>query len=210
VNENIMLREPMEQMQNPFYKGFFVSEELVTMGFRCVGKNVKIAKSCTIVGLENISIGCNVQIDENVFIAANKGSLDIGNHVHIGGGSHLNSTGGIKLADFCGLSQGVKIYSVSDDYTGESLTNVTVPEKYKKLTILPVNMERHVLIGTGSVVLPGVTIGMGSAVGALSLVTMSLDEWGVYFGTPAKRINARSKKMVEYEEKIKAEKNSNL
>jgi acetyltransferase-like isoleucine patch superfamily enzyme len=48
-------------------------------------------------------------------------------------------------------------------------------------------------------VLPGVTIGMGSAVGALSLVTMSLDAWGVYLGTPAKKIKARSKKMLEYE-----------
>jgi acetyltransferase-like isoleucine patch superfamily enzyme len=190
----------MEQGYNPFYKGFFVSEELASMGLRSVGKNVKIAKSCTIVGLENISIGCNVQIDENVFIAANKGYLDIGNHVHIGGACHLNCAGGIKLSDFCGLSQGVKIYSVSDDYTGDSLTNVTVPEKYKKLTVLPVNIERHVLIGTGTVVLPGVTIGMGSAVGALSLVTMSLDEWGIYFGVPAKKIKMRSKKILGLED----------
>lgn len=189
----------LEQAYNPFYRGFFVSEELVNMGFRSIGKNVKIAKSCTIVGLENISIGCNVQIDENVFIAANKGYLDIGNHVHIGGACHLNCAGGIKLADFCGLSQGVRIYSVSDDYTGYSLTNTTVPDIYKNIAISPVNLERHVLIGSGSVVLPGVTIGLGSAVGALSLVTMSLDAWGIYLGTPAKRLKARSKKMLEYE-----------
>jgi galactoside O-acetyltransferase len=60
-----------------------------------------------------------------------------------------------------------------------------------------------VLIGSGSVVLPGVTIGEGSAVGALSLVSMSLDEWGVYFGSPAKRIKARSKNLLEMEKLLR-------
>jgi len=201
MNETRFSKE-MEQKCNPFYRGFFVSEELAEMGFKLVGKNIRIAKTCTIIGLENIAIGSNVQIDENVFIAANKGYLDIGDYVHIGGACHLNGNGGITLADFCGLSQGAKLYSMSDDYTGYSLTNSTVPDIYKKITISPVNLERHVLIGSGSVVLPGVTIGTGSAVGALSLVTMSLDEWGVYSGSPAKRIKARSKKMLELEGKL--------
>jgi galactoside O-acetyltransferase len=200
----------MEQVNNPFYKGFFESEELINMGFKSVGENVKIAKNSTIIGLENIIIGCNVQIDENVFIVANKGYLNIGNHVHIGGACHLNGTGGITLADFCGLSQGVKLYSISDDYTGNSMTNTTVPLEFKKLTISPVNLERHVIIGSGSIVLPGVTIGMGSAVGALSLITMSLDAWGVYFGVPAKKIKARSKKILELEKRFIEDKKDKL
>lgn len=202
-----MHREQNKKGNNPFYKGFFLSEELINMGFKSVGENVKIAKNCTIVGLENISIGCNVQIDEQVFIAANKGFLDIGDHVHIGGGSHLQCGGGITLADFCGLSQGVKIYSVSDDYTGKSMTNTTIPEKYKKLFISEVKLERHVLVGSGSVILPGVKIGIGSAVGALSLVTMSLEEWGIYFGAPAKKIKMRSKHMLTFEECFMHEEN---
>lgn len=197
----------MEQKNNPFYKGFFLSEELVEMGFKSVGKNVKVAKNCTIIGLENISMGNNVQIDENVFIVANKGLLDIGNHVHIGSGSHLNCGGGITLGDFCGLSQGVRVYSVSDDYTGFSMTNVTVLEKYKMLKIAPVVLASHVLIGSGSVILPGVSIGIGSAVGALSLVNMSLEEWGVYFGAPAKKIKMRSKKILDLEKCLLQEEN---
>jgi acetyltransferase-like isoleucine patch superfamily enzyme len=194
------MSERNRNIGNPFYRGFFESEELLGMGFRAVGKNVKIAKSCTIIGLENISLGSNIQLDEHVFIAANRGGLIIGNYVHVGGGSHLNCAGGVTLSDFCGLSQGVKIYSVSDDYSGFSLTNTTVPEQFKKLTIAPVTLERHVIVGSGSVVLPGVTIGEGSAVGALSLVCVSLEGWGVYFGCPAKRIRARSKKLLELEE----------
>lgn len=202
-----MPNEDAENTSNPFYKGFYVSDELVNMGFKYVGENVKVAKNCTIIGLKNISIQSDVQIDENVFIGANKGYLNIGNHVHIGGSCHLNCSGGITLADFCGLSQGVRIYSVTDDYTGYSMTNVTVPEKYKMLKISPVILAPHVLIGSGSVVLPGVNIGIGSAVGALSLVTMSLQEWGIYIGAPAKKIKMRSKKILDIEERLLREEN---
>lgn len=197
----------MEKRNNPFYKGFYLSEELLGMGFKSVGKNVKVARNCTIIGLENISFGNDVQIDENVFIAANKGILDIGNHVHIGGGSHLNCAGDVTFGDFSGLSQGVRIYSVSDDYTGFSLTNVTVPEKHKMLKKAPVILGPHVLVGAGSVIFPGVSIGIGSAVGALSLVTMSLEEWGIYFGAPAKKIKMRSKKILDLEKILLQEKN---
>ena len=194
--------DQIQQVANPFYKGYFQSEELVGMGFESVGENVKIAKNCTLVGLDKISLGNNIQIDENVFIAANAGPLHIGDYVHIGGASHLSCAGGITISDFCGLSQGVRIYSATDDYTGFSLTNATVPEKYKNVKIAPVFLGRHVLIGSGCVILPGVQIGIGSSVGALSLVTVSLKEWGVYFGAPAKRIKARSKKLLELEKRL--------
>ena len=194
--------DQIQQVANPFYKGYFQSEELVGMGFESVGENVKIAKNCTLVGLDKISLGNNIQIDENVFIAANAGPLHIGDYVHIGGASHLSCAGGITISDFCGLSQGVRIYSATDDYTGFSLTNATVPEKYKNVKIAPVFLGRHVLIGSGCVILPGVQIGIGSSVGALSLVTVSLKEWGVYFGAPAKRIKARSQKLLELEKRL--------
>ncbi len=199
--ENYM-PDQIQHAANPFYKGYFKSEELLGMGFKSVGENVKIAKNCTLVGLDKISLGNNIQIDENVFIAANSGPLSIGDYVHIGGGCHLNCAGGITLSDFSGLSQGVRIYSVTDDYTGFSLTNATVPKKFKNVKIASVFLGKHVLIGSGCVILPGVQIGIGSSVGALSLVNISLKEWGVYIGVPAKRIKARSQKLLELEQTL--------
>ena len=73
------------------------------------------------------------------------------------------------------------------------LTNPMVPKELSEVIIKPVLIGRHVIIGSGSVILPGVNIGEGSAVGALSLVTKSLDEWGMYFGAPAKKLK-RDKK----------------
>jgi acetyltransferase-like isoleucine patch superfamily enzyme len=183
-------------MQNPFEQGYWEEGALVTFGFRSVGKNVRIAKNCTIVGLNNISFGDGVRIDGNTLIVASSGHVTIGSYVHIGGACSLGGGGGITLEDFSGLSQGVKIYSVSDDYSGESLTNPCVPINYKKVQSSPVSIGRHVIVGSGSVILPGVTIGEGSSVGALSLVNRSLDAWGVYFGAPAKRLKSRAKNLL--------------
>lgn len=192
---------------NPFDQGYFDSTALKTFGFKSVGENVKIAKNVTIIGLKNISFGNNIRIDGNVVITANSGWLNLGNYIHIGGGCHLTCAGGITMHDFSGISQGVRIYSGSDDYSGKSLTNSTIPHKYLNLKIKPVSLGKHVLVGSGCVILPGVNIGTGSSIGALSLVTKSLDEWGIYFGSPAKKIKSRSKDLLKLEEELINENN---
>lgn len=187
----------------PFNQGYFETEELKKFGFCRVGQNVKIARNATIIGLANITLGNNIRIDGHTTIAAHAGSLTVGDYVHIGGGSYLGCAGNICLSDFAGLSQGVRIYSGSDDYSGKFLTNPTVPAEYLNVKIAPVLLGKHVIIGAGSVVLPGVTIGEGSSVGALSLVSKSIGEWGVYFGAPAKRIKERRKDLLELEARLR-------
>jgi len=190
---------------NPFNPGYFHTDELLEFGFRQVGRNVSIARNTTIIGLHNISIGDNVRIDGNTTIAAHAGSLTVGHHVHIGGGCFLACAGSVTLEDFSGLSQGVRIYSSSDDYSGEALTNPTVPRAYLNLRLAPVVLGRHVIVGSGSVLLPGVHLHEGVAVGSLSLVAKSLDAWGVYAGTPARRIKERSKTLLSLEQMLLAE-----
>ena len=185
--------------KNPFNQGYYKTDQLRDMGFKNVGENVQIAKNSTIIGLANISLGDNVRIDGEVTLICESGYLKIGSYVHIAGGCHLSCAGGIELSDFSGLSQGVRIYSSSDDYSGKSLTNPTVPKEYLNSTVKPVLIGRHVIIGSGSIVLPGVTIGNGSSVGALTLVARSLEEWGVYIGSPAKKIKTRKKDLLEQE-----------
>jgi len=189
-------------MTQPFNPGVYTEEDLRGFGIKCVGSNVRIARNCTISGLENISIGSNVMIDGYCTIYANRGWLDIGSYVHIGAYCTLIAGGGIRMEDFSGISQGVRLYSGSDDYTGQHLTNPTVPQKYLGTTRGTITLSRHVIIGSGSVVLPGVAIGEGSAVGALCLVTKSLEPWGVYFGRPVKRLKARSKRLLDLEQEL--------
>ncbi len=191
-------------MSNSFNPGYYNEEELAEFGFKSIGTNVKIAKNCTIIGISNISIGSNVRIDGNTTISAHgKGWLEIGSYIHIGGYCFLAAGEGIALKDFSGLSQGVRIYSRSDDYSGMYLVNPSVvPEKFTHITGGAVTLNKHVIIGSGTVILPKVTIGEGSAVGAQSLVTMNLNPWGVFFGCPVKRIKDRSRQLLDLEAQL--------
>lgn len=187
-------------MINPFNPGYYNEDDLKSLGFKSIGKNVSIAKNCTIVGLENIKIGNNVRIDGySTIIVPKDGWLHIGSHIHIAGYCFISAGRGIELNDFSGLSQGVKVYSRTDDYSGKYLTNPMISNEFTGVQEGVVTLGRHVIIGSGSIILPNVEIGEGSSVGAQSLVMKNLDPWGVYFGIPAKKIKNRSKKLLELE-----------
>lgn len=185
---------------NPFDPGYYSEADLAPLGFRSIGRNVQIARNCTIIGLENISFGDNVRIDGYCTItAAGHGSLDMGSYVHIAAYCLLSAADGITMRDFSGLSQGVRIYSRTDDYSGAVLTNPTVPTKYTGIARGAVVLAKHVIIGSGSVILPGVVAGEGAAVGALSLVTRNLDPWTLYAGSPARRLRERKRDLLALE-----------
>lgn len=184
---------------------YFSRVELEEMGFRSLGENVSISRKASIYNAANVAIGSNVRIDDFTVISAGEGGIFIGNNVHIAVSSTLIGAGKISLSDFSGLSSRVSIYSSSDDYTGRSLTNSTVPDCYKRVTHKPVILGKHVIVGSGSVILPGVTLGEGVAVGALSLVTKNCEAFGIYAGNPAKRIKGRKKELLELERHYHAE-----
>ncbi|MFL1559569.1 acyltransferase, partial [Pseudomonas sp. O11] len=83
--------------------------------------------------------------------------------------------------------------------SGKTLTNPTVPSDYKIEAKSAVYIGRHVIIGTNSIVIPGVHLADGCSVGAMSMVTKSTEEWGIYFGIPAKRIKNRSRQLLDLE-----------
>ena len=183
-----------------FNRGYYDENDLKECGFKYIGKNVLIDKSCTIIGEKNIWIGDNVRIDGFTTITCLKdGYLKIKGNNHIASYSLIAASGGIVFEEFSGIAHGVKLYSSSDDYSGNSLTNPTIPSKYKTENIKSIRLGKHSIIGSSSVILPGVDIGEGVAVGAMSLVTKNLDYWSIYFGIPVKKIKNRSKKILELE-----------
>ncbi len=187
-------------MSNSFYS----QEELKEIGFKKVGNNVLISKKASIYSPEKIEIGNNVRIDDFCIVS---GNILLGNYIHIAASSLLyGSEKGIIMEDFTTLSSKVSVYAISDDYSGNSLTNPMIPDKYKKLDKGPVILRKHVIIGSGTVILPNLIIGEGTAVGALSLVKKNLEEWSIYAGNPIKKIKDRSKKLLELEEQFLNEK----
>jgi len=178
-------------LQNPFDPGFYESDELREMGFASIGSNVRIQKNCSIFNLPAISIGSHVRIDSGTVITAGDEGVRIRNYVHIGAGSFLGARFGITMHDFSAISQGVKIYSGSDDFVGGGFANVTVPREYLNPTGGRVTIEKQAIVGSGSVILPGVTLKEGSSVGSLSVIRRNTKPWTVYLGNPAKPITLR-------------------
>jgi len=172
------------------------------MGFAEVGKNVSIARNCSIHGLANISLGDHVRIDSFCTITAAKEPVRIGSRIHIGTSCLLAGGGGITMEDFTCLSHGVKILTTNDDYSGEHLTNPMVPLRFRKVHSGPVILKKHVVIGSGSVVLPDVTIEEGAAIGALSLVKTTIPAWTLFAGCPAKKIGTRSRDLLTLEQTL--------
>jgi galactoside O-acetyltransferase len=178
---------------------YYDLDELATLKFKAVGKNVYISKKASLYGIENISIGDNVRIDDFCILSAGIGGIIIGSYVHIAVYTSLIGSGRIEIEDFSNLSSRISIYSSNDDYSGEYMTNPMVPNDLTNVLHATVRIRKHVIIGSGCVILPDVTIGVGCAVGALSLVKSDLEKWGVYAGQPVKRLRERSMNLLKKE-----------
>lgn len=172
------------------------------MGFASVGDNVHISDRASFYNCPHISIGSNIRIDDFCVLSAGSGGITIGDYVHIAVYSSLIGSGIITLSNFCNISSRVAIYSSSDDYSGEAMTNPMVPELYTNVLHADVFLGKHAIIGSGSVILPGVRIEEGAAVGALSLVRDHCLAFGEYAGTPAKFIKNRKKNLLDLESKF--------
>ena len=182
---------------------FYTEKELLKLGFKSVGKNVLISKKASIYSPYNISIGDNVRIDDFCILS---GKISIGNYIHISAYTSLFSGyEGIELENFVTVSSRCAIYSKSDDYSGKYMTNPMVPEKYLGVYDKKVILHKHVIVGSGSTILPGVEIGDGSAVGSMALVRKSLEPWGIYVGIPCRYLRPRNKKVLEYEQEFMCE-----
>lgn len=178
---------------------FLTQNQLDSFGFARVGANVFISEKASFYNPGKISIGNNVRIDDFCVISAGEGGIEIGNYIHIAVFSSLIGAGNINLADFVNISSRVSIYSSNDDYSGETLTSPMVSEAFKNVRSADVVLEKHVIVGSSCVILPGVTLKEGAAIGALSLVAKDCEEFTIYSGVPALAKKSRSRDLKKLE-----------
>lgn len=170
---------------------FYTKEELNKLG-GC-GSGVSIDSSVRIINPHNVYIGNNVRIDAFCFFSATN-HIIIGNNVHISLFSQLGSAGGsIVLEDFVGLSSRVSVFTTTDDYSQGHLTNPTIPNRFKKVKTGPAIMQRHAIVGCGSVIMPDVILHTGCSIGALSFVNKDVPEFTIVTGNPLRLIGKRDK-----------------
>ncbi len=158
-----------------------------------------MSDKASIYNHEQLEVGDNSRIDDFCVIS---GKIKIGRNVHITPMCLLSGGEmGIVFEDFVTIAYGVKIFTQSDDYSGETLTNSTVPSKYKKEKKEKVIIGKHSIIGTGSTIFLGVTTGEGTSIGAMSLVLLDTESWHIYVGSPAKKVKIKENTLLELEKK---------
>lgn len=181
---------------------FYTDQELKSLGFKSLGENVRVSRKASFYGVGRIAIGSHSRIDDFCVLSAGEGGIVIGRHVHIAVMCSLIGKGRIEIGDLSTLSGRVGLYSSSDDYSGAALTNPTVPEELTNVDHRPVTVGRHVVVGSGSIVLPGAVIEDGVAVGALGLVKGRLEACGIYVGVPVRRVGERKREFLRLEARL--------
>lgn len=172
------------------------------MGFRRLGQNVLVSNKSSLYTPETISLGDHARIDDFAMVA---GNVEIGRNVHLT--AYCNVEGGragVIIGDFVTLAYGCHVIAQSDDYSGRTMTNSTIPQRFKNEESRMVRIGNHVILGTGTVVLPGVEIPEGVAAGAMTLFTRSVDPWTMYVGSPARRLKDRSRELLALTEEFLA------
>lgn len=176
-------------------------DELEALGLAECGRHVFISRQAVISFPANVRIGNMVRIDAFTSLSGNK-SIEIGDHVHLGTGVAIHASAPVRIGNYSGLSAGVKLFTTDDDYSGMFLTGPTIPPEFTQIRTGAVTLEEHCVVGANSVILSGVTLGEGVAVGALSLVKDDLPAWGIYGGVPARQLGPRSRELLKKVESL--------
>jgi acetyltransferase-like isoleucine patch superfamily enzyme len=104
------------------------------------------------------------------WVVQNIDGLKLGYKTDIGAFTYINAKAGVTIEDDVQIGSHCSIYSIS-----------TIDGKEA-----PVVLKKNCRIGSHSVVLPGVTVGENTVVGAMSLVNRDLPANSIAFGIPAR------------------------
>lgn len=144
-----------------------------------LGKDVEIDPSSSV---NNVTIGDNVRIAKRCSVFGSPDNqLEIGSDTYIGMNSLLNGFAAkLTIGSNVSIAQNVNIMVDSGPNASPAMQLVFPLEKK------PVTVGNHVWIGTGSVIMPGVTLGDYCVVAANSYVNRSFDPFTIVGGSPAK------------------------
>jgi acetyltransferase-like isoleucine patch superfamily enzyme len=153
---------------------------------RSFGDGVRIGPGVGFTHIETFAIGSGVFIGSQAYLQGRfDGRCRIGDHVWIGPQAFLDARD-LVLEDYVGWGPGARV--LGSQHLG---TPAGVPIIQTDLRIEPVVVKRGADVGTGSVILPGVTIGEGAIVGAGAVVTADVPDYSIAAGVPARVIRWR-------------------
>ena len=159
------------------------------------GTDVRISPQALIVHPDLVEIGDHVAIDPFTVITT---ALTLGSYIHIA--PHCSVIGGrngrLVMADYSSLAAGCRVICSSDDYTGAGLNGAVIPVKYRVVKFTTVRIGRFASMATNVVLFPGVTVGEGAVAAACSVINKDLEAWGIYAGSPVRRLGTRRSDVI--------------
>jgi acetyltransferase-like isoleucine patch superfamily enzyme len=158
--------------------------------FARLGHGVIFETGVLVFHPENIEIHDNVYVGHYTILKGYyQNKMIIGSGTWIGQQCFFHSAGGIEIGQNVGIGPGVKIITSS-----HKLEEIGTPILHSPVDFAPVIIADNSDIGVGTIILPGVTVGIGAQVGAGSVVTHSVDDYAVVAGVPAGVLYYREQK----------------
>lgn len=166
----------------------FIDEDVRISGRVNIGNGSHLCRGTELIG--NIDIGDYTIIGSYSTISTLTNSyLKIGNDVLINNFSVLGASDFVEIRDHCIFAPYVQITDASHNFE-----NPADYIKHSGINTAPVLIEENVWLGSGVMVMKGVTIGMGSVIGAKSLVTKDIPQLSIAYGIPAEVKRIRGSK----------------
>ena len=155
--------------------------------FRAIGENVIFERGVLVFHPENIRLGTNIYVGHYTILKGYyRNEMVIGDHTWIGQSCFFHSGGGIRIGKSVGIGPHVKILT-----TAHAEEGIDKPILHSRIEEGPVGIEDDCDVGIGAIILPGVTIGRGSQIGAGAVVTHDVAPYSVVAGVPAKLLRKR-------------------
>ena len=153
---------------------------------RSFGNGVRVGLGVLVLHPGTFEIGDAVFLGSQTFLQGrHDGHCVIGSHTWIGPQSYFDCRD-MELGEHVGWGPGAKV--LGSEHTGEP---ADVPIIQTDLVIKPVRVGKWADIGTGAVLLPGVTVGEGAIIGAGAVVTQDVPAYAVAAGVPARVLRSR-------------------
>ncbi|MEA1876936.1 MAG: acyltransferase [Bacteroidota bacterium] len=154
------------------------------------GSKIRRPSRMDLFPYKNFHLGANSTVESYCVINNGAGDVILGDRVRVGIGSVI--IGPVTMGNGSGMGQHVFLSGFNHGFAdGEKNSS------QQELDMRPVIIEEEAHIGANSVVVPGVTIGKRSQIGAGSVVTKDVPPFSVVVGNPGrviKRYNQETKK----------------
>ncbi len=157
------------------------TSRIVVLIGRVIFRIENIVYNCKVAYLKSRLKSCGDDVYFHCGVSMNMPeTISIGNHTHLGENVHLRGGGVISIGDWCQIANNTIVVTGvhpidGGKYYGRSLFN-------------DVRICNNVWIGSGAIILPGVTIGENSVVAAGAVVTKDIQSNTLVGGVPAKKI----------------------